>query len=708
MKKIQLVCLLLIITLFYGCNSGHINDDNMSNKTDSVENSTTETSPTSGPFTEDNDVPDNFEPVLRVAVCSDIHFKKAGTPESERLIKLFESAYEYSASKASHPVLDAIIIAGDLTDTGTVAEYNALKELIKSNIKHETTLLSVWGNNHDTKDNYKKYFESELKQHIIVNGFHFIGLSPSSNKGDYSDEDIKWLAKNLEVANADDPKKPIFTFRHHHIKDTVYVSPEWSTNESSSAKLNNTLKNYSQVIDFSGHSHGPINNPKSIWQGEYTAFGTGTLSYFEMESGMSYGTLPPNREQAAQYYIVEVDAENHVRVMPYNILTGDFFKTPANDDEPSTQLVYYIDVPSDSTTFRYNSQERAKNATEPYFTDNAELVISDIKGKTAVLTIPQAIDAQCIYSYKIIYSDGNIKKQLNYFSDYYIEPLAKELNYTLTGLKPNTEYTVTVIPINCFNVMGVALNAKFKTPNSEQSTPYISENNVTYSGTFTNFESISTLTYSSNNFAYGGIINGDIALSELDYDKTINYSHASLAPGKGFNGSKALSISSEKTDNFQTVYIYATEHNKNTVKYPGTEYLRLWVDFTNIDFRKACFGFIDKEGNLYATDYEDGRTDQPFWIMKDGTDKWVKYNHGNDGCFGNAQNSSLKGFKGWMAFPTENFFGRTVPGTIEFSYGEIHGIYMLWNCSGHTYENQKFYLDEIHIVDDYTVFAEYN
>ena len=37
------------------------------------------------------------------------------------------------------------------------------------------------------------------------------------------------------------------------------------------------------------------------------AFGTGTLHYLEMTSGMSYGTVPPNSHDAAQYYIVEIN-----------------------------------------------------------------------------------------------------------------------------------------------------------------------------------------------------------------------------------------------------------------------------------------------------------------------------------------------------------------------------------------------------------------
>ena len=85
----------------------------------------------------------------------------------------------------------------------------------------------------------------------------------------------------------DDPEKPIFVFLHQHIKDTVYGSQEWGTQDS--AKINAVLKEYPQVITFSGHSHYPLDDPRSIHQKDFTSVGTSSVSYMEVEGGKVQG-----------------------------------------------------------------------------------------------------------------------------------------------------------------------------------------------------------------------------------------------------------------------------------------------------------------------------------------------------------------------------------------------------------------------------------
>jgi hypothetical protein len=102
---------------------------------------------------------------------------------------------------------------------------------------------------------------------------------------------------------------------------TVYGSANWGEDE-----LTDILMNYPQIIDFSGHSHAPINDPRSIHQRHFTCLGTGTLSYFELdEFDKYYGTIPPGNDRAAQMLFVEADADMRVRVYPYDLITSNFF-----------------------------------------------------------------------------------------------------------------------------------------------------------------------------------------------------------------------------------------------------------------------------------------------------------------------------------------------------------------------------------------------
>ena len=155
----------------------------------------------------------------------------------------------------------------------------------------------------------------------------------------------------------------------------------------------------------------------------------------------------------------------------------------------------------------------------------------------------------------------------------------------------------------------------------------------------------------------------------------------------------------------RALYLYADAVNRNAQEFDSTRYLRVWVDFTGIDFRKASFGLVSKCDELYTTDDIDGRTDQPFYCLPEGEDSWKTMYHGTDGCFGAAQDSSVKNFKGWLAFPTANFAYRGGTGD-RFDANVIKAVYMYFDFSSDGMLGKPFYLDEIALVEDYKVFEE--
>ena len=657
----------------------------------------------------DIDPLDGFVPVFRAIACSDTHVSTASDVTATRLAKLFKSAYGYASAHATYNTVDALLVAGDLTNNGYKSEFDAWKSVVNANIKEETTLITVMGNHEyygGGQPVYTANMDPELDKHVVVNGYHFIGLSTRADDS-YPSESLKWLSEQLEQAAADDPGKPIFVFQHHHLENTVYVSRTWFT--SASNQFKSILSKYPQVIDFSGHSHGPINNPISIWQEGFTAVGTGTLAYFEMESGMTEGTIPKNASNAAQYYIIEVDAANRVRILPYNLLTDDFFRTPANTDDPEKQLVYSIDKPADTSSFLY-TKSRYENPEKPYFEEGAELSVSGVTTSGAQITVPTALDGSCLYSYRIVCTpaDGSDAQsvEFRYYAEYYFEPMPAAQQFAVSGLGDGVEYTVSVYPVNIWNVEGEPLTTTVTTDKKELIT-YSSQNPVTYVGTFCDFEALTALTRSENSFAYGGAIGGDVFGGDWASNTSDSAVTLELADGKGRNGSRALAVSYNASATLNRgLYVFATDSNGNTVEYPDFGYLRLWVDFTDVDFRKACFGLVDADGNLYSTDDTDYEADSPFYYLPDGETEWKTYQHGDDGCFGTAQSSSVKSFRGWMAFPVENFSKRS-GGGVRFSGSCVKGVYMYWDFSSSSMLGKQFYLDELQLVPDYTVFEEY-
>lgn len=711
----KVLCILMSTMFVLTSCAGEQSDSNSSDE--NASNPITESTATIEPNSNDEsqtsssddeiDPADEFIPVFRAIACSDTHVSSITDTTARRLAKLFTSSYSYAEQHQYYNTVDAMLVAGDLTNSGYEYEFDAWKNVVNGNIREETTLITVMGNHEYYGGGQAAYIakmDSELDKHVVVNGYHFIGLSTRADDS-YTEEQLAWLEGELAKAVKDDKNKPIFVFQHHHLQNTVYVSKTWYT--SASDRFKRIFKKYPQVIDFSGHSHGPINNPLSIWQDGFTMLATGTLAYFEMESGMTEGTVPKNASDAAQFYIIEVDGNNRVRIMPYNLLTDDFFKTPSNADDEEKQLVYTIDRPSDPDTFLY-TKERFKNQSAPYFADGAVVSVNSVSKTGAVLEFPNAFDDSCLYSYRVVATptDGGGEKVFRFYAEYYFEPFPKNRQVTLSGLKSGTTYNIAVCPVNIWDVEGKPVCTVITTE-AKANIEYKSANDVSFMGTFTDFESVDKLTRSGSSFAYGGTVNGDVFGGDWAGNSSDGAVELTLENGRGYNGSKALAVTyNGSSPTNRGLYVFATEQNKNTAEFPDFAYLRLWVDFTDVEFRKACFGLVDANGRLFSTDDTDYAADSPFYYLAEGKNEWQSYQHGGDGCFGSAQAAPVNGFKGWMAFPVSMFGSRNSDGTV-FEDNRISALYMYWDFSDASMLGKKFYLDEIQLVEDYKVFENY-
>lgn len=417
----------------------------------------------------ERDIASDFVPVFRFAIASDVHIRGASDRRNaDRFAEMFRSAYRYSDAHATYRSLDAVLLAGDIVNSGADEEYDELNRVVRENLRaDETQFITVMGNHEygvGGHEGYMRNMHDTLDKHIVIKGFHIIGLSTDPRDTWHSPKQIVWLHKQLADAAKDDPEKPIFTMQHGHIWNTVYVSRSWFT--QSSLSLHAVYAQYPQVVNFSGHSHGPINNPISIWQNGYTTLGAGTLNYFEMEGDIGDNTVPPGSDRAAQYYIVEVDASNRVRILPYNILTNDFFKTPTTTDDPDKQLIYFIDKPSDRSAEVYTPARRKTNGV-PRFADGASVRVTKATDTAVSVTFDQAEDDVCVYGYRIkVYEKGQSLRaaaQKEIYAEYYLEPMPPTQSCTLDGLQAGTEYMVTVVPLNVWKQVGKPIQTQFTT-----------------------------------------------------------------------------------------------------------------------------------------------------------------------------------------------------------------------------------------------------
>lgn len=399
----------------------------------------------------------DFKPALRFMVVSDVHYKDEPCVEEERMAKALQIAYRLSEESESYNKLDAVYAVGDFANSGTETQMRKFKATLDKYCKEETQYCLMMasheyhgGGVEKAHELFKEIFNIPVDNHRVINGFHFISMT-CSHACEFEDDKVEFAKKALKEAREADPKKPIFFFQHPHITDTVSGSIYWADE-----KFYTTFMDFPQVIDFSGHSHVPINDPRSIFQKHFTALGTGSLSYFELdEFDKYYGTVPPNKADCAQMLLVEADENGRVRIYPYDVLTDNFFP-----------FVWEIDEPWNPESFKY-TDARYKTDKAPYFPENTLLEVTDVNDKGFKLTFSQAkSDDEYVNDYKIVIKEkatGTIIKQSCLWSEYYFYNMPETLSITFDDLDSGKDYTVDIFAGSFWNTFSKPVSTEVTT-----------------------------------------------------------------------------------------------------------------------------------------------------------------------------------------------------------------------------------------------------
>lgn len=403
---------------------------------------------------------EDFVPVMRFMICSDTHINSADDSKRERLANAIGIAYEIAESDPSYTKLDAFSVVGDCTNNGTVEQFDAFEETVKGALKDETKFLAIVANNHDSWDNGKKSLEFinnitglGSDYHVVINGYHFIGISASKYEGvRYGLYQRRWLREQLKQAAADDPSKPIFVCHHEHVKYTVYGSSQyegWGV-----PHFRDILNQYPQIVHFSGHSHYPLNDPRSIWQGQFTAVGTGAMAYMEITVDRDRSLHPTydedysselNYDKHAQFWIVDVDANNSVRLRGYDALNGDLL------------VEHFIKDPADKSSFAYTPYNQEAHTEAPVFPEGASIRAEKEDGGYK-LTAPAAENPDgrvtFVYRYKVLDEKG-VKRSDGYLANNYW--VKNPLDTVILHVKGQPGWTVEIRAENVYGAQSEPL-----------------------------------------------------------------------------------------------------------------------------------------------------------------------------------------------------------------------------------------------------------
>ncbi len=347
---------------------------------------------------------ESFIPTLRFLVFSDAHTQEREACRSiDRIRAMLSQAYRRASACEAYPGLDAAVSVGDLTDNGRPDQFEGFFETMRACLKPETRLLAVSARAHDgwTVDRAAvhaictKYTGEPSDFCVTVGGYRFIGLSASNDDSLIYDEgQVKWLDDRLREAAEEDSARPVFVFHHEHVRDTVYGSTRFDG--WGETFFSDVLPRYPQAVDFSGHSHYPVNHPLSLWQGAFTAVGTGAIHYAEFTVDDTRTYHPADNGEVCACWLVEADAAHRLRLTGIDVLADE------------TLCEYTLPNPADPANRAFSPGARRARAKAPVFRPDAALR-SERDGEQLRFAVSAAAsrDGDPVVLYRLALSDAS-------------------------------------------------------------------------------------------------------------------------------------------------------------------------------------------------------------------------------------------------------------------------------------------------------------
>ena len=361
---------------------------------------------------------------LVVGVISDSQL----SPFSWKNNKTFERNLIRSLQTLKNFGCNMIIFAGDICNIANSYAYHRFKNSFQLVFGAKSPLLQIIMGNHDYfpafTPRWKKRFMFETNlgckpySHYVVNGYHFIGVSPDCRKqrNGYS-RVLDWLDAEIALAVGESGDRPVFVTTHNTAADTVYGSDVYGDTE-----LGKVFSKYPTVVNFGGHTHFPMIDERSIHQRDFTSLNTQSTSYVELEKGKVNGTVPPNPHISPMGYVLRFHEEK-IDVLRVNAGTGTEEKEHMRWSLP-TRITKDDFVYTDAR-FDVSDAKEDDYPSMPALYGRSEKI-----GMRTYLIFEKGIDKDFVHNYRVEFSDGKVQY---YFSDFY------------KGLSnPNTE---AVLPI---------------------------------------------------------------------------------------------------------------------------------------------------------------------------------------------------------------------------------------------------------------------
>ena len=423
--------------------------------------------------------PTSFDPsniVFSVGVVSDVHINN-GAAQTNKWKNALTQLRDKAAEQDPHG-LAGVLIAGDLIDNPNTSYLETFKSTYESVFDPTKVPMIYTVGNHDV-NNYKwtssmvseaaymrstlgdNYFLFDLDKemgvshecrHCRIGDYHVLAITPNGTSPVvYDTEAIKWLDETLAAITNAEPDKYVFVITHPMIYNTVYGSllgeadGIWHVSSMgywATRVLTDVLKKYPQVLIFGGHLHFPLQDPRSIWQGDFTALGCASVRYMAIEAAgyedMSSATVMKDCNEFSQGNLVQFDRNGNMR-----ILRMDFYNNAVIGDELITQ---YPDKETKANLVPYNHTTRSLANAAPKL---SSLDVA-LDGNTVIAKWAAGTDDEFVHDYEVTLRQGGtvlaIKKILADFYKYpQISSMKKEYSQTLGTVSASSPVEVTLV-----------------------------------------------------------------------------------------------------------------------------------------------------------------------------------------------------------------------------------------------------------------------
>lgn len=439
---------------------------------------------------------DESKIALSLAAISDVHIEGS----SDAYANKFTSALNQLKVKAAESDangIDGVMVVGDLIQRAEITMAQNFKALYEDVFKPTEVPMIYTIGNHDMNPKYDwtpstvaqsvamsntfgdEYFKTDIDntmrnnyeaRHCVIGGYHILAVTPNGDQPiTYSPNVITWLDQQLDAITKTDPNRYVIVLTHPMIYNTIYGSllgedgGVWTStlpNYWATRVLTGVLEKYPQVVSFHGHLHFPINDPRSLWQGKWTALGCGSTRYMAIEPAgwegiSSTPTVMNDANNFSQGYLVQFDVNGNMRIVKM-----DFFN---NGTIGEPYVMQYPDAAGANLAKYNNVTRKAANQAPTMSTIEAK----DVKDTDAAsVTFAAGKDDEFVHHYIVTLSKaGNVVATKKILADFYLHPKTSEMKSSWTvdfgTLSESGQYTVTVVAVDSWDAESAPVSATF-------------------------------------------------------------------------------------------------------------------------------------------------------------------------------------------------------------------------------------------------------